>query len=190
MRLCGISGLLAGLACLPVAAETRFSVFGGVLTDNPWEEVVLMPWKVDVQRPGFLGVSVSHPVGSGFDTRLGRLRFEIEGQIVRHAGLQNHWEFNLPVTARLTPARPVLGLVDTVAFGIGPSYATRRPSFEAVRGRGNASRVLIYWHVEVEHTLSNGASLFGRLHHRSDGFGAIGPGGSSNALVVGSRWGF
>lgn len=180
------------LPARPATAEVAFSGFAGVLTDNPWEDIVLFPWRTRVQRPGLVGVSVAFPVGRPIETRLGRLGFEIEAQLVRHGGLQRHWEVNLPVTARLTPPRRILGLFDSVAFGIGPSHATRPPAFEAFRGAGNVRRNLIYWQAELERHLETGpsgrrAALFLRLHHRSDGFGAIGRGGSSNGIVIGYR---
>ncbi len=181
--------LLTSMA-LPAQAEPRFSVFGGFLTDNPWEDVLLMPWRMKPQRPGFIGLAAAHPVGPELHTGAGRLQFELEAQIVCHAGLQSHWEVNLPVTARLDPERRVLGLVDSFAFGIGPSFASRPPSFEAVRGNGKVARNLVYWHLEIEHQFESGSSIFGRLHHRSDAFGLIGPGASSNSLVAGYRFGF
>ena len=175
---------------LPAQAEPRFAVFGGFLTDNPWEDVLLMPWQMEPQRPGLLGLAITHPVGSEIRTRLGPVRFGVEAQLVRHEGLQQHWEVNLPLTVRLDPERRVLGVFDTFAFGIGPSFASRTPSFEMKRGSGKAARNLVYWHLEAEHRLSDNASIFGRLHHRSDAYGLVGPGASSNALVAGYRWGF
>lgn len=188
-RILWVIGLSAALSS-PVAAGTNLSVFGGFLTDNPWEEVLLMPWKMKPQRPGFIGLAISHPIGPEFRTPVGDLRFELEAQLVLHAGLQQHWEVNLPLTARLVPERPVLGVIDTVAFGIGPSFASRPPSFEKVRGNGTVARNLVYMHLEIEHQFADGGSVFGRVHHRSDAFGLIGPGASSNALVIGHRWGF
>lgn len=186
-----ILGVLTGiLSAIPAAADTRISVFGGILTDNPWEEVILMPWKMKPQRPGFAGLAIAHPVGPQFQTRAGAVQFEVEAQLVRHGGLQRHWEVNLPVTVRLAPESRILGAADSVAFGIGPSFASRPPSFEAVRGNGKVARNLVYWHLEAEHQLDSGASVFGRLHHRSDMFGTIGPGASSNSLVAGYRWAF
>ncbi len=184
--------LAAALSLAAAAEAERPSVvlFGGILTDNVWEEVVLTPWRIAPERPGLAGLGMTLPLGRPVDTIAGEVRFEVEPQIVRHFGLQRHWEFNLPVTARLRPETPVLGVIDAVAFGIGPSYATRPPGLEERRGDGDVSQTLIYWHLELERGLSADSSLFLRLHHRSDGFGTIGPGGSSNGLVIGLRRGF
>jgi hypothetical protein len=120
---------------------------------------------------------------------LGHLRFGVEAQIVRQFGLQRHWEINLPVTLRLTPPRRIFGLADSFAFGIGPSHATRAPGLERRRGGGKVLRNQIYWHGELARDLPGtaGNRIFLRLHHRSDGYGLMGQGGSSNGLVAGLR---
>ncbi len=170
-------------------ADTSISVFGGLLTDNPWEEVVLLPWKIDLQRPGLVGIAAAYPLGTPIQLRHGTLDFAVEGQVVRHFGLQRHWEFNLPLSVGLTPRRRILSAIDRVAFGMGLSYATYEPALEMQRGRGRVEQTLIYWNAEVERHLDSrpGNSIFFRLHHRSDGFGLIGDGGSSNGLVFGLR---
>ena len=180
--------LALGLAGAAEAMQPSISIFGGLLADNPWEEV-LLPWKVDFQRPGLVGIAAAHPVAAPLRFGAGSVDFTIEAQVVRHFGLQSHWEVNLPLGIGLTPERRLLGMIDRVGFGIGPSYATRRPAFEARRGRGRVERVLIYWYAELERHLDTrpGNSVFARLHHRSDGFGAIGDGGSSNGVVIGLR---
>lgn len=185
-----IQSFLVMILPLSAQAEPRFAVFGGILTDNPWEDVLLMPWRKKPQRLGLYGLAIEHPVGPEIWSRLGHVRFGVEAQLVRHEGLQRHWEVNLPLTVRLDPERRVLGVFDTFAFGIGPSFASRTPSFETKRGSGKAARNLVYWYLEAERRLSDNASIFGRLHHRSDAYGLVGPGASSNALVAGYRWGF
>jgi hypothetical protein len=172
----------------PAGAEApAVALFGGILTDNVWEEVALRPWRISPERPGLVGLGLTLPLGQPLSTRAGQLQFEIEPQIVRHFGLQRHWEMNLPVTARLRPEAPLLGVIDSLAFGVGPSHATNPPGLEERRGGGDVSRNLIYWHAELEHALDASTGVFLRLHHRSDGFGLIGPGGSSNGIVIGLR---
>lgn len=181
--------LLGGAFALPAAAGPSIGVFGGVLTDNAWEEVVLRPWRISVQQPGLVGIVFAHALGTPVETRLGALRFGIEAQLVRHAGLQDNWEVSLPLTARLTPERPLLRVIDSVGFGIGLSRATRPPDFERRRGGGDAQRIKVHWHLELAHELADrpGTDLFVRLHHRSNAYGLMGPGGSSNGLVAGLR---
>jgi hypothetical protein len=170
------------------ATQRSLSIFGGLLTDNPAEEV-LLPWKVDIQRPGLVGIAAAHPVAAPVRFGSGTLDFAIEAQIVRHFGLQSHWEANLPLGIGWTPDQRLLGAIDRASFGIGPSYATRRPAFETQRGGRQAERVMVYWYAEVERRFARrpGDGLFARVHHRSDAFGTVGDGGSSNGLVLGLR---
>lgn len=184
--------LLGGAAAMPAAAGPSIGVFGGVLTDNPWEEVVFRPWRISVQQPGLAGVVFGHALGTPVETRLGTLRFGVEAQIVRHAGLQDNWEVSLPVTARLTPERPLLRVIDRVGFGIGLSRANQPPEFERRRGDGDAQRIKVHWHLELAHELADrpDTDIFVRLHHRSNAYGLMGPGGSSNGLVAGVRRNF
>lgn len=185
-------GLIAGER--PAQAETRreLSVFGGILTDNPWEEVVFTPWNAKYEEPGLIGVAAHFRLFDPLSTRMGEFSFWLEPQVVRHFNLQSNWEFNLPVVARLETKRPFLWVIDSFAFGIGPSHASKVPAFEAQRGDGEAVQNLIYWHFELAHDLDGEAdrSVFLRLHHRSDGYGLIGPGASSNGVVVGLRSAF
>ena len=191
-RLAAAALIAGGLAGGPAAAGTSIAVFAGVLTDNPWEEVVLRPWRIDVQRPGLAGRALGRKLGAPVETRLGTLRFGIEAQLVRHAGLQDNWEVSLPLTARLTPRRPLLRAIDSVSGGIGLSRATRPPAFERQRGGGDAQRIKVHWHIELAHELRDAPAteLFVRLHHRSNAYGLMGPGGSSNGLVAGLRHSF
>ncbi len=192
LRWLAAAALMASAAAGPASAGTSISAFAGLLTDNPWEEVALRPWRIDVQRPGLAGLVLGQQLGAPVATRLGTLRFGVEAQLVRHAGLQDNWEVSLPLTARLTPRRPLLRAIDSVAGGIGLSRATRPPAFERQRGGGDAQRIKVHWHIELAHELRDAPAteLFVRLHHRSNAYGLMGPGGSSNGLVAGLRHSF
>ncbi len=158
------------------------AVFGGVLTNNNWEDV-FVPWDLDTSDSTLAGFAISHGIGR-IDPRFG---FEIEGQVVHHFGDQDHWEFNLPVVARWK-AFPWDDVVDTsVAFGIGPSYASEKPKVE-VANRGDSQRWLVYWMAEIEvgPPDKDWSALF-RLHHRSGAFGLVADEGGSNALVIGLK---
>ena len=178
---------LAGLVLPPPAAAGEdkaitVAVFGGVLTNNNWEDV-FTPWDLDTRDSTLVGLAISHGIGP-IDPRFG---FEIEGQVVHHFGDQDHWEFNLPVVARWK-AFPWDDVVDTsVAFGIGPSYASEIPKVE-VANRGDSQRLLVYWMAEIEvgPPDKDWSALF-RLHHRSGAFGLVADEGGSNALVIGLK---
>lgn len=78
-------------------------------------------------------------------------------------------------------------MATSLAWGIGPSYATEVPPVER-ETNDSSSRWLIYWFGEL--TLGPPAAdweLLLRLHHRSDGFGTVADDGGSNALCAGVR---
>ena len=163
-------------------SSSAIAVFGGIMTDNKWEDAVA-PWNLDFRDSTFVGLAASHVIGR-FDDRLG---FEIEGQVVRHFGDQDHWEFNLPIVARWE-AFPWDDVVDTsLAFGIGPSYASEKPKVEAAN-EGDSHRFLVYWTAEIEAGLpdSDWSAVF-RVHHRSEAFGLVADEGGSNVMVIGFK---
>jgi hypothetical protein len=161
---------------------SAITVFGGLMTDNKWEDT-LAPWTLDFRDSTFVGLAGSHRIGR-FDHRLG---FEIEGQVVRHFGDQDHWEFNLPIVGRWE-AFPWDAVVDTsLALGVGPSYASEKPKVE-VANEGDSQRWLVYWMMELElGPPDKGWSAIFRLHHRSEAFGLVADEGGSNALVIGLK---
>lgn len=158
------------------------AVFGGLMTYSKWEET-LLPWDTDYGDSTLVGLAASHDIGR-FDHRLS---FEIEGQVVRHFGDQDHWEFNLPIVGRWK-AFSWDEVVDTsLAFGIGPSYASEIPEVEVING-GDSQRWLVYWMAEIEvGPPDRGWSTIFRIHHRSGAFGVVADEGGSNALVIGFR---
>lgn len=114
---------------------------------------------------------------------------EVEGQIVKHFyGVQDHWEFNAILTARWNAFFWDKYVETSIAFGLGPSYATEKPEMEAILDR-ETSQWLAYWMVELEMGLPAhpGISFITRLHHRSDAFRIVSPGGASTAPVVGLK---
>jgi len=161
---------------------SAIAVFGGLMTDNKWEDA-LAPWNLDFRDSTFVGLAASHVIGR-FDRRLG---FEIEGQVIRHFGDQDHWEFNLPIIGRWE-AFPWDEVVDTsLAFGVGPSYASEKPKVE-VANEGDSQRWLVYWMMELElGPPDKGWSALFRLHHRSEAVGLVADEGGSNALVIGLK---
>lgn len=124
--------------------------------------------------------------------RTQRMRFELEGQVARHFGDQNHWEFNAAWLARWMPF-PWDRYIDTrAAIGLGVSYATEIPAVEprAKLDTGESRRFLGYVAVEIELAPPGGSdwSGFVRLHHRSDAFGIFhDERGGSNFITLGVR---
>jgi hypothetical protein len=158
------------------------AVFGGWLTDNNFEEV-FVPWELDFRSSGVVGLAGARRLG-GYGKHLD---FESEGQVVRHIGKQDHWEFNLPFVTRWKTF-PWDDKIDTsVAFGIGPSYATEVPNQEVAMD-GDSQQWLVYWVMEAAMgpPRSDWEGLF-RLHHRSGAFGVVADDGGSNILTLGVR---
>ncbi|MCZ6637227.1 MAG: hypothetical protein O7C66_03425 [Alphaproteobacteria bacterium] len=158
------------------------SIFGGWMTDNRWEEV-FTPWELDFRDSALVGMAGSRRIWRYDDD----ISFEIEGQIIRHFGDQDHWEFNLPFIVRWETF-PWNDIIDTsVAFGLGPSYASKVPKDESAMD-GESQHWLVYWVFELAMGLpeTDWSGVF-RLHHRSGAFGIVADKGGSNVLAVGLR---
>ena len=158
------------------------AVFGGVMTNSDAVDF-LTPWTLDLRESNMVALAATYGIGR-FDHRFG---FEIEGQIMRHFGDQDHWEITLPIIGRWE-AFPWDDVVDTsLAIGAGPSYASEKPKVE-VANEGDSRRLLLYWMMELElGPPGKDWSALIRLHHRSTVYGLIGDAGGSNAVLVGLR---
>lgn len=116
------------------------------------------------------------------------LRFEVEGQVAKHFGDQDHWELNALVIARWVtfPWNAYLGT--TVALGEGISYATEIPRLE---DKPRASQWLNYLLYEFTFALPAHPewSLVVRVHHRSGFYGELAS-NSMNAVALGIKYRF
>jgi hypothetical protein len=120
------------------------------------------------------------------------LDFEIEGQIAKHSGGQDHMEFNGVLIARWKKF-PWDGFVDTsTAFGAGLSYATDTPVFEEINYE-NTNQLLGYLLMELTFALPSTPqwNLIGRIHHRSGAGGTFNDvRGASNSMALGLKYQF
>lgn len=178
-----IWGLFIGSAS---AQDFGLSVHGGRLTKEKWEQAIM---------PGaeFADSTLFVVACSWKFSRLlaDRLSLELEAQVGKHAGDQDHWEFNLPIVGFRWHRFPWDHLLATsFAWGIGPSYATQIPEIE-IETSGQSSRWLIHWFGELAFgpPTASWETLL-RLHHRSDGFGTVAEDGGSNAICAGVRYYF
>lgn len=119
--------------------------------------------------------------------------FSIEGELnmVRHLRGQSHFEFNSALSLRWKTF-PWDDYLDTsFAYGIGPSYATKKPKIEKRPGR-DPSQFLVFMFAEITFALpkDNGWETFARIHHRSAGLGALGDAKGSNFIASGIRYRF
>ena len=180
---------LSFAAAAPAAwAEERLyalNLYAGRLTSNHWEE--FFSGGLDFKDSYLVTVALARRIGAYED----KASFEIEGQIVKHFNIQTHWELNALVAARWEAFWWDDVLDTSVAFGLGPSYATDTPELE-VEINEDTSRFLVFWMLELALGLPDypHVALITRIHHRSDAFGLIADGGGSNALAVGLKWRF
>ncbi len=152
------------------------------MTDNRWEEV-FTPWKIEFRDSTFAGIAGSRRIWRYDDD----ISFEIEGQIVRHFGDQDHWELNLPLIVRWETF-PWNDIIDTsAAFGLGPSFASAVPK-EEIAMDGESQHWLVYWVLELAMGMpeTDWKGIL-RLHHRSGAFGIVAGEGGSNVMAVGLR---
>jgi len=117
---------------------------------------------------------------------------EIEGQIAKHFGDQDNWEFNAVGYVRWLPF-PWDSYLDTsFAAGVGLSYATSVPEIEA-KTHDESAQFLGALMFELAFSLPRVPqwSLVTRLHHRSGAGGLFsGVHGASNAWALGIRYSF
>ena len=166
--------------------DLSFSIYGGVMTDGDWIEAV----------SGQAGLEDSYllsgAAGWTFYRPANRMwSLELEANVARHFGIQDHFEFNAPVLNVRWEALPWDSALDTsLAFGIGPSFATTTPEYERIR-KGDSDPVMLFWHIEAAFGLPGSPwSTFVRLHHRSTGYGMFAEDGGSNILCLGLRYEF
>lgn len=161
------------------------NLYAGRLTSNNWEEFFTS--ELDFKDSYLVTAALARRIGGYGD----KASFEIEGQIVKHFNTQTHWELNALVATRWEAFWWDDVLDTSVAFGLGPSFASDEPEIET-ENDGNTSRFMIYWMLELALGLPDypRAALITRIHHRSDAFGLIADGGGSNALAVGLKWRF
>jgi hypothetical protein len=117
---------------------------------------------------------------------------EAEGQVAKHFGDQNQWEFDGVAYLRWLPF-PWDAYIDTsFAAGAGVSFATSVPKIEA-RNHDENARFLGALMFEFAFSLPRLPqwSLVTRLHHRSGAGGVFnGVAGASNAWGAGIRYSF
>jgi len=184
--------LVAWIAGMAVCGEAKadrdwaFSLYWARLTHGTLQETVT--FQTGFTDADLVVGALSRRIGS-FKEYMG---FELEGQVAKHFGDQDHWEFNGLVVARWLPF-PWDHVIDTsLAVGEGLSYATETPEVEA-RRHDETSQLLDYLMFELAFSLPSLPewSLITRIHHRSGAFGLFdGVHGASNAWGVGLRYAF
>lgn len=181
-----VSNILVPAFDTALGQDMAVALYGGRLTNEKWEQAI---------SPGadYSDATIVVVAGSWTFARLfgDKLSCELEAQVGKYFGDQDHWEFNLPILGFRWHRFPWDDtLATSFAWGIGPSYATQIPEVE-LETNDESSRWLIYWFGELALGPPAGVwEVLLRLHHRSDGFGTVAEDGGSNALCAGLRYHF
>lgn len=184
-------GLLLVVLCSsqPAQAENDWAItlYTAALSSDTLGETVL--FSAELEGSYYLtAFALSRRVGSYKKT----IDFEVEGQVVKHFGKQDHMEFNGVFVARWLPFPWDKYLDTTLAVGEGLSLATETPKFE-IENHEHASSFLNYLLIELAFSLPRHPnwSFVTRIHHRSGAFGLFDDvRGASNAVGIGLRYSF
>ena len=166
----------------PKERKWAVTLYGGRFTTDHLTNVVSLSAEYPDSYIGVVALSWQF-------AQLGKhIRLEVEGQVGKHFGQQDHWELNALVIARWVRFPWSAYLDTTFALGEGISYATEIPKLEAQPGASQALNYLLF-----EATFALPAhpewALVGRIHHRSGFWGALAPNGG-NAVGVGVKYRF
>ncbi len=163
------------------------TVYGGLMTDGDFGDA--LTGQADFIDAYVVVGALSWTFARYFEDALS---FELEGQVGKWWGDQHNVEFNLPLAIRWSRFPWNQYVSTSLAYGLGPSYATKEPAAE-IDEHDTTKKFLVYWFGEIAFgpSDSNWAGVF-RIHHRSGAFGLIadrGEGGS-NTLALGLKYRF
>jgi phytoene dehydrogenase-like protein len=167
--------------------DYALSVYGAKMATDSWENFFTDSKQLDFIDSKLLAIGLAKRIGRYKQT----LSYEVEGQVVKHFGIQRHWEFNALGIVRWEPFWWDDTLETSAAFGMGPSYATEKPKAE-ILNEGDSQQWLLYWMIELTLSLPQHPdfALITRLHHRSEGYGVFAEQGGSNSLALGLKYRF
>jgi len=167
--------------------DFALSVYSGRMTDGDFGDAI--SGKSDFIDAYVVVGALSWTFARYFEDALS---FELEGQVGKWWGDQDNVEFNLPVAIRWSKFPWNHYVLTSLAYGLGPSYATEKPDAE-IDLHDTTKKFLVYWFGEIAFgpPQSKWAGIL-RIHHRSGAFGLIadhGEGGS-NTLAAGLKYRF
>lgn len=174
-------------ACMTTPGDRAITVYGGRYTDNSLPEEILLLKSISYED-SWIAVAAYSEV---FSKPVANRNWAYEGQVVKHSGDQDHWEYNALALHRWTHLEWLQPLRSSVAIGNGLSWATEIPSLEeSSRTNRNATQLLYYLLLEVTIGLPylENTDLVGRIHHRSGVLGLFdNVHGGSNIISLGFR---
>lgn len=169
------------------AADRYITVYAGKYTDHKLLEVF-----TDHPVPYEHSYAVAAAVAQVFSTPSPARQWETEWQVVKHAGIQTHWEFNAVLIHRWTRFPWNRWVRTSLAIGDGLSYATAVPRLELESPTNEgAARLLNYLVLELGLAPPEAQrwSVIGRIHHRSGVYGLFGDvDGGSNIMSLGVKY--
>ena len=181
--------LCPGKRHLAEAYEKKWSVFvyGGQWSDTPIGSILLFQTRFKDSYVWAAGIS--RKIIDITDDLL----IEAELGTARHTGLQHHFELNASFNLRWHNF-PWDNVVNTsIAYGLGPSYAARRPPVEE-SSKQRPAHVLVFMPVEITFAPPKQYNLpwefLVRVHHRSGAYGVVSHGKGSNFVSAGLRYRF
>jgi hypothetical protein len=179
--------VLLPLASAPAAfaeKEWALTLLGGQYSGS---KLLELGGKLDFKDSYTAGLAVSYQ----FVDWGPHIRWELEGQMQKHFGEQEHVEFASTINARWITFPWNRYLETSVAIGGGLSVTSEVPVLEKRDpNNSDAATLLHYLLIEASIGLPNSKwSLVGRVHHRSGIFGLFSHSGS-NVLQVGVRYRF
>ena len=155
------------------------SYYIGQFSDTAFNEIIRFNTEFESSYVHVLSV------GKELGVYKDKIQYELEAQVSKHTGDQDHEEINGVFTLRWLPFMWDDHLDTSFAFGNGFSYATEDPPLE-IRDSDDdeTSKWLYYFLVETAFAVpkSTNWDLFIRIHHRSSVFGAI------NNVMAGSNY--
>ena len=178
---------LVTLASAPAAgAEKTWAVtqLGGQYSGS---RLLELGGSVDFKDSYTVGLSVSHQ----FVDWGPHIRWELEGQMLKHVGEQEHVELASSTNARWITFPWNRHLETSLAFGGGLSVTSEVPVLEK-RDPENSQAATLLHYILLEAAVGRPGSswsLVGRVHHRSGIFGLFSHSGS-NVLEAGLRYRF
>lgn len=146
------------------------SYYIGQYSDTAFNEIIRFNTELESSYVHVLSV------GKELGVYKDKIQYELEAQVSKHTGDQDHEEINAVFTLRWLPFWWDDYLDTSFAFGNGVSYATEDPPLE-IRDSDDdeTSKWLYYFLVEMAVGVPKTTDwdLFVRIHHRSSVFGAI-----------------
>jgi len=180
---------LLSLACVTAAGAESERAWAVTLLGGRYSgsKLLSLAGEVDFKDSYTAGLSVAYQ----FVDWGPHMRWELEGQVLKHFGEQEHVELVSSINVRWITFPWNRYLDTSVAFGGGLSLATEVPVLERQDpDNSDAAALLHYLVLEAAAGLPGSPwSLVARVHHRSGIFGLFSHSGS-NLLELGVRYRF